>query len=39
MLKLSKSNPVKDEIDRLLSEMSGLSPESKEYNERLDHIQ
>ena len=39
MLKLSKSNPVKDEIDRLLSEMSGLSPESKEYNDRLDHIQ
>ena len=39
MLKLTKSNPVKDEIDRLLSEMSGLSPESKEYSERLDHIQ
>ena len=34
-----KSNPVKDEIDRLLSEMSGLSPESNEYSERLDHIQ
>lgn len=39
MPKLIKSNPVKEEIERLLAEMSSLPASSEHYQKNLDAIQ